>query len=189
MTSVSERTLIEYSGMRGPRSCRHRPMHESSLSRAAQQLHQYGHGLGRLFRREASEQSALLTRDVRGCDRSMKKTEERRGQGSARTVPPIVDQDVEWRLGLNRVPPHIRNEYCIAGLEFSDLSRSGGPLAARMAREVGIVDIDQADRHTLRGEFEGSDIEIFQLFRRKQHEPAAPRSDAGNVVIEIEMRG
>lgn len=99
-------------------------MRESSLSRAAQQLHQYGHGLGRLFRREASEQSALLTRDVRGRiavdskdivieeslphvslfarqvrdrDRSMKKTEERRGQGSARTVPPIVDQDVEWR--------------------------------------------------------------------------------------------
>jgi hypothetical protein len=41
-------------------------MHESSLSRAAQQLYQYGHGLGRLFRREVSEQSALLMRDVRG---------------------------------------------------------------------------------------------------------------------------
>src|SRR5580704_4425231 len=115
--------------MTGPRSfgavqCASRPMHESSLSRAAQQLHQYGHGLGRLFRREASEQSALLTGDVRGRiavdskdvvieeslphvsllarqvrdrDRSMKKTEERRGLGSTRTVPPIVDQDVEWR--------------------------------------------------------------------------------------------
>ena len=55
------------------------------------------------------------------------------------------------------MPPHIGYEYGIAGLEFSDLSRSGGPLEARVARQVGIVDIDQADRHTLRGEFEGSD--------------------------------
>src|ERR1700676_1361895 len=103
------------------------------LSRAAQQLHQCGRGLGRLFRREASEQSALLTRDVRGRiavdlkdvvveeslphvslwvrqvgDRNhpMKKTEERGGHRSMRTVPPIVDQDVEWRQGFNRWPPH-----------------------------------------------------------------------------------
>src|SRR3984893_17803412 len=88
-----------------------------------------------------------------------------------------------------RSASHIGNEYGIAGLKFSDLSRSGGPLEARKAREVGIVDIDQADRHTLRGEFEGSDIEIFKLFRRKQHKSAAPRSDAGDVVVEIEMRG
>src|SRR6202171_2999282 len=105
-----------------------------TLSHAAQQLRQCGCGLCRLFRREASEQSAPLTRDMRGRitvdlkdvvieeslphvslwarqvgDRNhpMKKTEERRGQGSMRTVPPIVDQDVEWRQGLNRVPPHV----------------------------------------------------------------------------------
>src|SRR5258708_40241160 len=119
----------------------------------------------------------------------MKKAEERRAHRPTRSVPPIVDQDVEWRQGSNRVPPHVGNEYGIAGLEFSDLSRSGGPLEARKAREVGIVDIDQADRHTLRGEFEGSDVEILQLLRRKQHKSAAPRGDAGDVVIEVEMRG
>src|SRR3981081_2830399 len=162
----------------------------AALSHAAQELRQCGCGLCRLFRREASEQSAPLTRDMRGRitvdlkdvvieeglphlslwarqvgdrNRPMKKAEERCAQGSTCTVPPIVDQHVERRQGSNRVPPHIGNEYGIAGLKFSDLSRSGRQLEARIAREVGVVDIDQADRHTLRGEFEGSDIEIFQL--------------------------
>src|SRR6202171_4313170 len=108
--------------------------------------------------KESHPHLSLWARQVRDRNRPMKKAEERRAQGSTCTVPPIVDQHVEWRQGSNRVPPHIGNEYGIAGLKFSDLSRSGGPLEARIAREVGIVDIDQADRHTLRGEFEGADI-------------------------------
>jgi hypothetical protein len=137
-----------------------------TLSHAAQQLRQCGCGLCRLFRREASEQSAPLTRDMRGRiavdlkdvvieeslphlslwarqvrdrNRPMKKAEERRAQGSTCTVPPIVDQHVEWRQRSNRVPPHIGNEYDIAGLKFSDLSHAvacvpGGGKSSRCCR-------------------------------------------------------
>src|SRR6202041_3046700 len=79
-------------------------------------------------------------------------------------------------------------EYGVPGLEFGDLGRRGCLFKARVARKVGIVGIDQADRYALRGEFEGPNIEVFQLLRRKQYKATTPVSHAGDVVIEIEMR-
>src|ERR1700730_1510967 len=118
----------------------------------------------------------------------MEQAVERRDHWAAHSIPPIVDQDVERFKRSNRVPPHVGNEYGVTGLEFGDLGRRGCLFKARVARKVGIVGIDQADRYALRGEFEGPNIEVFQLLRRKQYKATTPVSHAGDVVIEIEMR-
>src|SRR5450631_540325 len=140
--------------------------------------------LCRLFRRETAEQSAplrgdmrgriavnlkdvmieeslphvpLWTRQVRDGNHPVEQAVERRDDRPARSVPPIVDQDVERFQRSNRVPPHVGNEYGVTGFEFGDLGRRGCLLEARVARKVGIVGIDQADRYALWGEFEGPD--------------------------------
>ena len=87
------------------------------------------------------------------------------------------------------VPPQRRNEKRIAGLELGDAGRGQRILKPREHFEVRVTDLHQAHRRAGRREVERPDVEVGDLFRREQREPAPARHDAGDVVRFVEVGG
>ena len=118
---------------------------------------------------------ALLRRQVAHAHDREHQRVHRRVHERRRLAPPVVHQHVEGVERLDVMPPHAGNEDRIARAELGDLRVLQRFGELREFREIRPREIDQADRLAGRREVERTDVEVLQLFGRKQREAATPR--------------
>ena len=105
-----------------------------------------------------------------------------------RAAPPVVDENIERTVErLHVVPPQCRNEKRIAGSKLSDAGRGERILEPGKFSRFGSASVHHAHCGAGRGEVERTHIEVGDLFRRKQGEPAPSSDDAGEVLRLVEV--
>ena len=132
--------------------------------------------------------AALRRRQVAQRQQRQHQREDRRIHVGRRLPPPVVDQHVERVQRLHLVPPHAGDVERVARLELGDQRVLERRREAREALEVGLLQVDQADRLAGRREVDRTDIQVGQLLRREQREAAMAGRHAGDVVGQVVVR-
>ncbi len=97
------------------------------------------------------------------------------GLGGPGIVPPVIDEHVEIVERADVVPPHIRDVERVARVQIGDQRGIERAVETWETIEIGIVEIDQADRRARGREFERTDMEVGDLIGRdkvKRRRPA-----------------
>ncbi len=87
------------------------------------------------------------------------------------------------------VPPHARDVDGVPGFEFAGARVFQRVRETRVGVEIGVVEIDEADRLPGRREIDRADVEVRELVGRKQREAAVAGADAGDVLGDVVVRG
>src|SRR5258706_16003811 len=102
-------------------------------------------------------------------------------------MPPVVDEDIDRFERLDVVPPQRGNEQGVSRPEFGALRCSQGGAEPGKALEVRGIEFNQAEGRACWRKIERPNIEIADLFRRKERKAASAADDAADIAPLIQV--